>query len=111
MDPPSKNSGAASDVDLALERLMRSAAQASPDAPVAAPFGFETRVVALWRASGNNGNGLARFLRRVALVASAVIVISTAAAVREYAKTLQRGEPLTNEFAIADSVIQDEVLP
>jgi hypothetical protein len=98
------------DVDLKLNRLLRSAAQTSEDVPTA-PFGFDTRVVALCRAGGksSNGNGLAHLLRRVAIVASAVIVIAAAAAFREFAQTRDSlNEPSANEFAIADSVIQDE---
>jgi hypothetical protein len=97
--------------DQRLNRLLRSAAQAPEDVPISAPFGFDTRVVALWRAGGksSNGNGLAHLLRRVAIVASAVIVIAAAAAFREFKQTQDNlTEPLANEFAIADSVIQDE---
>jgi len=95
--------------DRALDRLFRSAARVKPE-PASAPFGFDTRVVALWRAAKNgNGNGLARLIRRVAIVASAVIVISTAGAIREFVQTRENiGEPLMNEFAIADSEIQSE---
>ena len=99
------------DVDLRLKRLLRAAAQIPSEAVATAPFGFDTRVVAQWRASGNShGNGLARLIRRVAIVATAVIVISTAAAFREFNRSREIGEPLTNEFAIADSAIQQEFL-
>jgi len=75
------------------------------------PFGFDTRVVALWRAISIKANGLTPLLRRVALLSAAVIVISTVAAVREARQSRERvGEPFTNEFAIADSAIQDEFL-
>ena len=96
--------------DEKLNRLLRSAAQAPEDVPTSAPFGFDTRVVALWRAGGksSNGNGLAQLLQRVAILASAVIVIATAAAFREFKKQDNLNEPSANEFAIADSVIQDE---
>ena len=39
-----------------LERLLHSAARAVGDKPAEAPFGFETRVVALWRAGAPNGD-------------------------------------------------------
>ena len=97
--------------DEKLNRLLRSAAQAPEDVPTSAPFGFDTRVVALWRTGGksSNGNGLSQLLRRVAILASAVIVIAAAAAFREFKQTQDNlTEPLANEFAIADSVIQDE---
>ena len=96
------------DVDLKLKRLLQSASQAGDDSPASAPFGLDTRVVALWRASAPNGNGLARLVRRVALLATAVIIVATAAAVREFNQSREIGEPSANEFAIADSVIQSE---
>ncbi len=97
--------------DHEIDRLLRSAAQAPEEAPVAMPFGFDTRVVALWRASAQRPNGVTRLLRRIALLSAAVIVISTIAAVREAGQSRKIGESLTNEFAIADSAIQDEFSP
>jgi hypothetical protein len=96
------------DVDLRLERLLRSAAREGDEVAASAPFGFDTRVVALWRASANSGNGLGRLIRRVAVLATAVIIISTAAVVREFKQSQDVDEPSANEFAIADSIIQDE---
>lgn len=92
------------------DRLLRSAAQAGEEHPAAMPFGFDTCVVALWRAAMPNGNGVMRLLRRVAVLSTAVIVISTIAAVREANQSREIRESLTNEFAIADSAIQDEFL-
>ena len=110
-DQPSKDSGSAGDVDLALQRLLRSAA-GSEAAPAEAPFGFDTRVVALWRAGGSAPpNGIARLVRQVAIIATAVIVVSAAAAYREVSRTNERSEPFANEFAIADFEIQDEFSP
>ncbi|HWY50612.1 MAG TPA: hypothetical protein VNW72_03940 [Chthoniobacterales bacterium] len=106
MNPPSQNSGAARDVD--LDRLLRSAAQAKEEAPAEMPFGFDTRVIALSRRNGN-GPAVAGLLRRIALAAAAVIVLATAGAWIEFN---QDGDPIGasgNEFAIADSAIQDEV--
>ncbi len=95
--------------DQKIDRLLRSAAQASEEVPVSMPFGFDTRVVALWRASAIKANGLTPLLRRVALLSAAVIVISTVAAVREARQNREQlGDSLSNEFAIADSAIQDE---
>jgi len=97
--------------DQKIDRLLRSAAQASEEVPVSMPFGFDTRVVALWRASAIKANGLTRLLRRVALLSAAVIVISTLAAVREARQSREQlGDSFSNEFAIADSAIQDEFL-
>jgi hypothetical protein len=93
-----------------IDRLLRSAAQAGEEAPAEMPFGFDTRVVALWRAATPNGNGVIRLLRRVAVLAAAVIVVSTIAAVREANQSREIRESLTAEFAIADSAIQDEFL-
>jgi hypothetical protein len=72
------------------------------------PFGFDTRVVALWRAALPTGNGVAQLLRRVAVLSAAVIIISTLTAVREARQSRQQYSELTNEFAIADRAIQDE---
>jgi hypothetical protein len=41
-------------------------------------------------------------------VSAAVIIISTIAAVREASQNREISESFTNEFAIADSAIQDE---
>ena len=72
------------------------------------PFGFDTRVVALWRAGLPTANGLAQLLQRVAVLSIAVIVISTVAAIREANQGREIRESFANEFAIADSAIQDE---
>ena len=86
-----------------INRLLRSAAQADKEVPAAMPFGFETRVVATPKA-----NGVVQLLRRVAVLSIAVIVISTIAAIREANQSREIRESFTNEFAIADSAIQDE---
>ena len=93
-----------------LDRLMRSAAQIKDDAPAEMPFGFDTRVIALSR---KNGNGVAfgALLRRVALVAAAVIVFASAGAYLEFDRNADQIAGAGNEYAIADSVIQDEVAP
>jgi hypothetical protein len=93
-----------------IDRLLRSAAQAREETVPAMPFGFDTRVVALWRAVAPKANGVISLLRRVALLSTAVIVISTVAAVREANQNREIGESFTSEFAIADSAIQDEFL-
>ena len=95
--------------DSALHRLLRSAAQAADREAISAPFGFDTRVVALSRAASDaSGNGIARLLRRVALIATVVILISSAASFRELLATQDIAEPGANEYAIADSEIQQE---
>ena len=93
-----------------IDRLLRSAAQADDEAAAEMPFGFDTRVVALRSRSrgGAKPNGIASLLRRVALLSSAVIVLSTLAAVLELKQSREQSNDFTNEFAIADTAIQDE---
>ena len=91
-----------------IDRLLQSAAKADAEVPAAMPFGFDTRVVALWRAGTSKANGVMHLLRRVAALSLAVIVISTIAAVRETNQNREIRESFANEFAIADSAIQDE---
>jgi hypothetical protein len=91
-----------------IDRLLQSAAQAEEKVPAAMPFGFDTRVVALWRSSTPKTNAVMQLVRRVALLSIAVIVISTVAAIREANQSREIRESFTNEFAIADSAIQDE---
>ena len=91
-----------------VDRLLQSAAQADEEVPAEMPFGFDTRVVALWRAGMPKANGVMQLLRRVAVLSMAVIVISTIAAIREANQSREIRESFANEFAIADSAIQDE---
>jgi hypothetical protein len=91
-----------------IDRLLQSATQAEEKVPAAMPFGFDTRVVALWRSSTPKTNGVMQLLQRVAVLSIAVIVISTVAAIREANQSREIRESFTNEFAIADSAIQDE---
>ena len=91
-----------------IDRLLRSAAQVDEEVPTEMPFGFDTRVVALWRAGTPKANGVMQLLRRVAVLSIAVIVISTIAAIREANQSREIRESFANEFAIADSAIQDE---
>jgi hypothetical protein len=93
-----------------IDRLLRSAALTGEEDPAAMPFGFDTRVVAFWRATFPTGNGVMQLLRRVAALSAAVIVVSTIAVIRETNQSREIRESLTNEFAIADSAIQDEFL-
>jgi hypothetical protein len=94
--------------DQKIYRLLRSAAQASEEAPATAPFGFDTRVVALWRSGADKPNGLAGLLRRVALLSAAVAVIGAIGAFREVRQSREIGEFFPTDFAIADSAIQSE---
>ncbi len=94
--------------DHEIDRLMRCAGRASDEVPAEMPFGFDTRVVALWRALAAKPNGVAALLRRVALLSAAVIAISTVAAFREIKQSQEQYNDFTNDFAIADTAIQDE---
>jgi hypothetical protein len=94
-----------------LDRLLHSAAKAAEEPPAEAPFGFETRVLALARA----GNGttadvadLTRFLRRTGVIAFAVFALASVAAYRQFAEDAMFSAPQTYEYAIADSAIQME---
>ena len=91
-----------------LDRLLRSAAQVSEEVPSAPPFGFETRVVSLWRSGAAPANGLGGLLRKVAFVSAVIALVATAAAARELQQNRELGDSVTNEFAIADSAIQVE---
>ena len=91
-----------------IDRLLRSAAQGDEEVPAEMPFGFDTRVVALWRAGTPKASGVMQLLRRVAVLSIAVVVISTIAAIREANQSREIRESFANEFAIADSAIQDE---
>ena len=94
--------------DKKLDRLLHAAAHVGEETPAMIPFGFDTRVVALWRATASRPNGVTSLVRRVALLSAAVIVISTVAVLREANQSREINESFTNEFAIADSAIQDE---
>jgi hypothetical protein len=91
-----------------VDRLLRSAAQAPDDPPAEMPFGFDTRVIALGRHNGN-GSAFGALLRRVVFAAAAVIVFASAGAYLEFDRNTDEMLASGNEFAIADSAIQDEV--
>jgi hypothetical protein len=94
-----------------LDRLLRSAANAPQEPAPPAPFGFETRVLALSRSGRelfNDGADLSRFLRRTGLIAFAVLTLASAAAYRQFTEDKALSAPQTNEYAIADTQIQKE---
>lgn len=91
-----------------IDRLLRSAAQAPDEAPAEPPFGFETRVVALWRSSKPRANGIGALFRGIVVSSALIIIVSAAAMFREYQQGIEAGDVSTNEFAIADSAIQAE---
>jgi hypothetical protein len=94
-----------------LDRLLRAAALVNERVPEM-PYGFDTRVVALWRAQRDTEpNGIMRLVRRVAVLAAVILLASAAGTYREMIRSDRSSEPLRNEFAIADSAIADEVSP
>ena len=100
--------------DADLDRLLRSAANAAGPSTPEPPYGFETRVVALWRAADGQATDaaeLTRFLRRIGAVAVAVLLLASAGAYRQFNENEQRSAPQSNEYAIADSAIQTEFSP
>ncbi|MGH7935439.1 MAG: hypothetical protein ACREF8_00325 [Chthoniobacterales bacterium] len=90
-----------------IDRLLRSAATVPDEPAPAIPFGFETRVLAQWRASWTSGDpiGINRLLRRVVLMALALIVLGSAGAYRELSQGDAATETISNDYAIADSAI------
>ncbi len=96
--------------DTDLDRLLRAAAAVKEDAPAEMPFGFDTRVIALSRKNGN-GAAFGRLLRRIAFAAVAVIVLASGGAYLEFDRSSDVISDAANEYAIADSIIQDEVAP
>ncbi len=94
-----------------LDRLLRSAAKTADDLLPEAPFGFDTRVVALWRAGNGQTNGgadMTRFVRRIGAVALTVLTLASAGAYQQFTDNEQLIALNTNEYAIADSAIQTE---
>lgn len=94
--------------DFGLDRLLRSAAKIDEPA-TSAPFGFDVRVVALWRESGGAGAGtfgeLTGLARRIVVTAMIVTVFSGIGAYWEVTENEEAAEPSTNAYAIADTAI------
>jgi len=84
-----------------IDRLLQSAARV-PAAPGAEmPFGFDTRVLAQWRASrAADPFVILQMLRRVVFIALTLILLASAGAYRE-----ARHDDSTDEYAITDSAI------
>jgi hypothetical protein len=93
-----------------LDRLLRCAARAPEEPAPQAPFGFDTRVVALARSRQgmNDVADITRFLRRTGVIAFAVLVLAGIDAYRQFTDNAALSAPQTNEYAIADSAIQTE---
>ncbi len=94
-----------------LDRLLRSAATAEEPLTPEVPYGFETRVIALWHAGNgfeDNAAEVTRFLGRIGAVALAVLALAGVGAYRQFNENEARTTPHANEYAIADSTIQTE---
>lgn len=86
-----------------IDRLLHSAATAPHEPAPEMPFGFDTRVVAQWRATWvNDPPAIAALLRRVVLLSVTMIVLASAGAYRELR---QSDELFGDEYALADSAI------
>lgn len=94
--------------DVDLDKLLRSAARVKEDEPAEMPFGFDTRVIALSRKNGN-GAAFGALLRWIAAGAIAVIVVASGGAYLEFNRNADVIMEGGSDYAIADSVIQDEV--
>ena len=98
-------------LDQKIDRLLRSAAQAGEKVPATMPFGFDTRVAALRRAQEETtAIGLTHLIRAVTLIAVVVIAVVAAETYREATAIRETDEPFANEYVIADSTIQTELL-
>jgi hypothetical protein len=99
--------------DSDLDRLLRSAAKADDSASTSVPFGFDTRVIASWRASARDstraGGELTRLVRRIVIAAAVVTVFSGVGAYWQLTENDDAAEPLTNAYALADTAIEKGV--
>ena len=98
-----------------LERLFRAAAAAPNESlPEDAPFGFDTRIVANWRASrSSNGNGsleFARYFKRIAMAAVVVAACASAGAFWQLQQNNDLDEATGGAYAMADSAIEANTL-
>lgn len=98
--------------DSTLQRLLRAAAktESNSESPASMPFGFDTRVVALSRTNHVNGpNGIVRLVGRVAVLAGIILVVGGTASFREIRAVEDIAEATSNDYAIADTAIEDEL--
>ena len=90
--------------DEILDRLFRAAI--APVPPKEMPFGFDTRVLALVRASSPNGSAIiGLFAQRAAMIALAVIALASVAVYRASTSN----DDLPAEYAMADNAIQNSL--
>ena len=95
-----------------LERLLR-AARGDDRAPEM-PYGFDTRVVALARATQPNRRSdvrlIARMFRRIAVGAIIVAAFASAATYWQMQENDELAEPSWNAYAIVDTAINSEFI-
>jgi len=96
-------------LDLAFSRLKAAAAKAPSPAMSEMPYGFDTRVLAAWRAQRKNDDWGFSFLKTAFICATVLVALSFAAHER-LAVADPQNDP-QNEFAIADSVIRLSMNP
>ena len=90
--------------DEILDRLFRAAIAPVPLKEM--PFGFDTRVLALVRASSPNGSAIiALFAQRAAMIALAVIALASVGVYRASTSN----DDLPAEYAMADNAIQSSL--
>ena len=93
-----------------LRRLLRAAR--GDDRAAEMPYGFDTRVVALARATqpnrGSDVRLIARLFRRIAVGAVVVAVFASAATYRQMQENDELTEPSWNAYAIVDTEISSE---
>lgn len=90
--------------DEILDRLFRAAI--APVPPKEMPFGFDTRVLALVRASSPNGSAIIALLaQRAAMIALAVIALASVGVYRASTSN----DDLPAEYAMADNAIQSSL--
>lgn len=86
----------------AIDRLLQASAALPPEPDAAMPFGFDTRVVALWRASlPSDPVAIIHLLRRVMFIAVTLIVLASAGAYREFSQADD-----SDGYALIDSAIR-----
>jgi hypothetical protein len=86
-------------------RLLNAAATVPAEPGAEMPFGFDTRVLAQWRATWpTDAASVAKLLRRVVLMAMALIILAGAGAYRDWQGD-DPAEPFGDEFAMADTAI------
>jgi len=98
--------------DFDLQRLLRAAAETVSDQADEMPFGFETRVLAHWRAGlASDFVDVGRLLRRVVLLSLAVIALAGAGTYHELRQSDDPDEPNEDEYTIVDSAIGSALEP